>query len=573
MAVLPPLTAWLTDPHAGRGVRLADDSGGWTYVPYPELAAAARRAAAGMRSAGVRPGDVVCLLMPTGLPCLAALFGVWAVGATISPLPPPSFQTDDAYVEHIVAVLEQAAPALVIASGEFGDLAARAMTRAGLPGRPWTPQEITAEAVPDGVAPEGPGSEAHRPVAPPAESIALLQFTSGSTGRPRGVRVSWRNLTANRALQSRLIGWKDGDGFASWLPLHHDMGLIGCCLFPVASQSDLWLMRPDQFIRDPARWLDCFAPGRAAHSAAPSFAFAYAARRVRPRRLDELDLSGWRSVCVGAEAVDPAALSAFARFAAPAGFSPDAYVPSYGLAENTLAVTGAAAPLLIVRPDWAALRMGRAVTVEDTARLGDGEVEPGSGWLVGHGFPQDGDGVAVRILDEDGAPVPAGHLGEIAVSGASVAPGYHAGREGGPDSTRFVEGELRTADAGFLHDGQLFVLGRMGDSLKLRGRSVYVDDLDAKVAAAAGLGRDRAAVVALNDRGRAGVAVFVEAAPGPWTEKVAEMLRAELGPEPALTLVAGRRGLLKRTTSGKLRRRHMWQLLQEGGLEAVTTSL
>ncbi|MCZ4119622.1 AMP-binding protein [Streptomyces sp. H39-S7] len=569
MRDLPPLTAWLTDPHPGRGVRLADDSGGWTYVPYPELAAAAHRAGAAMRAAGVRPGDVVCLLMPTGLPCLAALFGAWAAGATISPLPPPAFQTDDAYVEHIAAILEQAAPALLVASGEFDALAARAMTRAGLPGRPWTPQEITdGPSEPEGSVPDGA-----RPVAPPPEAVALLQFTSGSTGRPRGVQVSWRNLAANRVLQSRLIGWRDGDGFASWLPLHHDMGLIGCCLFPVASQSDLWLMRPEQFIRDPARWLDCFAPGRAAHSAAPSFAFAYAARRVRPRRLDELDLSGWRSVCVGAEAVDPAALSAFARFAAPAGFSPDAYVPSYGLAENTLAVSGAAAPLVILRPDWAALRIGREVTVEDTARLGDRPVEAGSGWLVGHGFPQAGDGVAVRILDEDGAPVPACHLGEIAVSGDSVAAGYHAGREGGPDSTRFVGGELRTGDAGFLHDGQLFVLGRMGDSLKLRGRSVYVDDLDAKVAAVIGLDRDRAAVVALNDRGRAGVAVFVEAAPGPWTEKVTDLLRAELGPEPALTLVAGRRGLLKRTTSGKLRRRHMWQLLQEGGLEAVTTRL
>ncbi|MDF9810931.1 AMP-binding protein [Streptomyces sp. SPB162] len=563
MRDLPPLTAWLTDPRPGRGVHLADDSGGWAYVPYPELAAAAHRAAAAMRSAGVRRGDVVCLLMPTGLPCLAALFGAWAAGATVSPLPPPSFQTDDAYVEHIVAILEQAAPALVVASGEFDALAARAMTRAGLPGRPWTPQEIT-----DGVpVPGDPVPE--DPVAPPQDAIAVLQFTSGSTGRPRGVRVSWQNLAANRALQSRLIGWRDGDGFASWLPLHHDMGLIGCCLFPVASQSDLWLMRPEQFIRDPARWLACFAPGRAAHSAAPSFAFAYAARRVRPRRLDELDLSGWRSVCVGAEAVDPAALSAFARFAAPAGFSPDAYVPSYGLAENTLAVSGATAPLLMLHPDWAALRMGREVVVEATARLGDRAVEPGSGWLVGHGFPQDGDGVAVRILDEDGAPVPAGRLGEIAVSGTSVAAGYHAGREGGPDSTRFVDGELRTADAGFLHDGQLFVLGRMGDSLKLRGRSVYVDDLDAKVAAVIGVDRDRAAVVALNDRGRAGVAVFVEAAPGPWTEKVTEMLRAELGPEPALTLVTGRRGLLKRTTSGKLRRRHMWQLLQEGALSGA----
>ncbi|MDJ0345786.1 AMP-binding protein [Streptomyces sp. H10-C2] len=144
MDVLPPLTAWLTDPHPGRGVRLADDSGGWTYVPYPELAAAAHRVAASMRAAGVRPGDVVCVLMPTGLPCLATLFGAWAAGATISPLPPPSFQTEDAYVEHIVAVLEQAAPALVVASGEFTVLAARAMTGAGLPGRPWTPQETAA---------------------------------------------------------------------------------------------------------------------------------------------------------------------------------------------------------------------------------------------------------------------------------------------------------------------------------------------------------------------------------------------------------------------------------------------
>ncbi|MEU3465704.1 AMP-binding protein [Streptomyces sp. NPDC006733] len=569
MPELPPLTGWLTDPHPGRGVRLADDAGGWTYVPYPELAAAARRTGASMRPAGVRPGDVVCLLMPTGLPALAALFGAWAAGATVSPLPPPSFQSDDAYVEHIAAVLEQAAPALVVASAEFDALAARAMTRAGLPGRP---HRITAGLLEE-TAPEGPWNEGVLPVAPPPDAIALLQFTSGSTGRPRGVRVSWRNLAANRTLQSRLIGWRDGDGFASWLPLHHDMGLIGCCLFPAASQSDLWLMRPEQFIRDPARWLACFAPGRAAHSAAPSFAFAYAARRVRQQRLAELDLSGWRSVCVGAEAVDPAALSAFARFAAPAGFSPDAYVPSYGLAENTLAVSGAAAPLLILRPDWAALRVGRQVTVEETARLDERVVAPGSGWLVGHGFPQDGDGVTVRILDEDGAPVPPGRLGEIAVAGTSVAAGYHAGRGGGPDSTRFVDGELRTADAGFLHGGQLFVLGRMGDSLKLRGRSVYVDDLDAKVAAVIGLDRDRAAVVALNDRGRAGVAVFVEAAPGPWRAALGDLLRAELGPEPALTLVTGRRGLLKRTTSGKLRRRHMWQLLQEGGLSGAVSRI
>ncbi|MFI9724076.1 AMP-binding protein [Streptomyces sp. NPDC052396] len=549
---MSPLLSWLTDPHPERGVRFADDSDGWEFVPYRELARSARRMAAEMTAAGVRPGSVVCLILPSGRSFLSAFFAAWAAGATISPLLPPSFQSDGEYTEYVSGILRQAEPALVVTAEEFAPLVARAMAEAGRADGPWTPRE-------------GPVAAAD---VQPAAGTALLQFTSGSTGEPRGVRVSWANLAANHAVQRRMSGWRDGDGVASWLPLHHDMGLIGCFLFPVAAQSPLWLMRPEQFIRDPARWLACFAPGRAAHSAAPSFAFAYAARRLRPHRLAELDLSGWRTVIIGAEVIDPAALDAFARFAAPAGFSPDAYLPSYGLAENTLAVTGADGPVLLVRPDWSSLRMGRAVTITEETKLGDRPIEPGSGWLVGHGAPHVRDGIGVRVVDEEGRPLPDGRLGEIAVTGTSVAEGYHGGREGG--ATRFAGGELRTGDAGFRHHGELFVLGRMGDSLKLRGRSVYVDDLDAKVAAAAGVAKDRVAVVAVNDRGRAGLAVFVESAPGPWTADVTEALRGELGPEPSLTLVAGRRGLLKRTSSGKPRRRHMWRLLREGAVKGAT---
>ncbi|WP_438297478.1 AMP-binding protein [Streptomyces sp. HUAS TT7] len=539
------LLSWLTAPHSEQGVHLADESDGWEFVPYRELAASARRTATAMTAAGVRPGSVVCLILPSGRDFLSALFGAWAAGATVSPLVPPSFQPDEEYVAYVAAILRQAEPSLVVAAEELAPLVARAMDRAGREDGPWLPREgaVEAEVV-------------------PAAGTALLQFTSGSTGEPRGVRVSWANIAANHAVQGRMVGWRDGDGTASWLPLHHDMGLIGCCLFPVAAQSPLWLMRPEQFIRDPARWLACFAPGKAAHTAAPSFAFAYAARRIRPQRLAKLDLSGLRSVFVGAEAIDPAALDAFARRMEPAGFSRDSFLPAYGLAENTLAVTGADAPVILVRPDWAALRIGEAVTVEEEAKFGDRVVEPGSGWLIGHGAPHAGDDIHVRVLDDDGHPLPEGRLGEIAVTGSSVAGGYHGGREG--SSTRFVDGELRTGDAGFRHNGELFVLGRMGDSLKLRGRSVYVDDLDAKVAAAAGVDKDRVGVVAVNDQGRPGLAVFVETPPGPWAQAVTELLRNELGPEPALTLVTGRRGLLKRTTSGKLRRGQMWRLLREG---------
>lgn len=549
------LNAWLTAPDPRRGVRFlgtdaaADDD--WELVSYPDLASAARRVGAAMRSAGVRPGDVVCLLMRTEPQCLTALFGALAIGATISPLVPSSFEGDEQYVDYVAAILRQAQPALVVTAEEFVPVASRAMRRADRPGSPWVPEEAPDEAA----------------VLAPAE-IPLLQFTSGSTGTPRGVRVSAANLAANFAVQRRLFRWRDGGGVASWLPLHHDMGLISCCLQPITAQGDLWLMRPEQFIRDPARWLGCFTPGRASMSAAPSFAFAYAARRVSAHRLDELDLSEWRGVCVGAEVIDAAALDTFARAAARTGFRHDVFVPSYGLAENTLAVSGGTqARALLVRPDWTSMRFGEAVPVQQVLRLGDEPIERGAGWLAGHGMPAAAEDIGVLIVDDAGTPLPDGHLGEILVTGSSVALGYRGDRSG--TSTRFVDGRLHTGDAGFVHDGELFVLGRMGDSVKLHGRSVYVEDLDARVAAAGALEVRQVAVVAHNEHGQVGLAVFVEAKPGAWVEKVTELLRAELGPDAALTLVSGRRGLIKRTTSGKIRRRHLWQSLRDGRLPAT----
>src|SRR6266566_5028958 len=543
------ITGWLTDPSAHTGVYLADDTGGWDYLPYPELAGAARRVAAALAATGVRRGDVVCVLMPTGYPALSAIYGVWAAGATVCPIVPPSFQPTGEYVRHVAAIVEQAAPALVITSDEFAPLLGTALAMSGRPDAPWVLREASEELAPE------PGGE-----------LALLQFTSGSTGRPRGVRVSFDNLAANLAMLGRWTDWRAGDGVASWLPLHHDMGLIGCLLFPVANQADLWLMRPEQFIRNPRRWLECFDPGKATHSASPSFAFAYAARRIPPERLAGLDLSGWRTVCVGAETTDVSALDSFARFAAPTGFSPAAFLPAYGLAENTLGVTsgrGSARPR-IIRPRWSDVLFGEPVPIDEAARLGDVPVAPGSGWLIGHGRPAEGDDAGVWIAGEDGTALPDGHLGEIVVTGASVADGYHAGRAG--DATRFAGGQLWTGDGGFFAGGELYVLGRMGDSLKLRGRSVYVEDLDATVAAAARLHTGKILAVGGTDRGRAVVAVFAETRPGPWRDDVIGVLRQELGPEPVLTVVCGQRGLIRRTSSGKARRRHMWQMLQGGAL-------
>jgi acyl-CoA synthetase (AMP-forming)/AMP-acid ligase II len=397
--------------------------------------------------------------------------------------------------------------------------------------------------------------------------VAALQFTSGSTRRPRGIQLSWDNIAANLAVLRRWTGWQDGDGAACWLPLNHDMGFIGC-LLPLSRQGDLWLMRPDQFIRDPLRWLSSLGPGRASHAAAPPFGYAYAARRVRPAQWAALDLSGWRTAIVGAEAIDPGVLRAFTAVAGPAGFDPAAFCPAYGLAENTVAVTAGArgGPGRVLRPDWQRLCFGEPVRVLETGGLtlapaaGSGNdgaaARDDAGWLAGHGMPLPADGIGVEIVDVEGAAVPPGTLGEIVVTGQSVAVGY-------VDEAPFG-GRVHSGDAGFVYDGELYVLGRMGDSLKLRARSVYVEDLEAKAQAAAGL--SRLALVSVTDGGRPGIAVFAESAPGDWTAHVTQALRGELGPEPEIVIIAGPRGLIRRTSSGKPRRREMWRLWSAGQL-------
>jgi fatty-acyl-CoA synthase len=551
LQTMPEITSWLTEPVPGRGVHLANDGGGWDFVSYPDLAAQARRTGAELVAAGVRPGDVVCLLMPTGFPYFAAFFGVWVAGATPCPVVPPAFQAHADYVEHVATVLRQAEPSLVVTSPEYVSLVSRAMERAGRDDEPWLHRLGETE-----IEPREPGE------------LGLLQFTSGSTGDPRGARASWGNLAANLGMIYDFVDWRDGDGTASWLPLHHDMGLIGCMICTVSAQGNLWLMQPEQFIRRPAQWLGCFAPGMASHTASPAFGFSYAARRVSAEQMAGLDLSNWRTAMVGAETIDPAALARFAQHAAPAGFRGDVYVPSYGLAEATLAVTVGTGPAArrLVRVETGSLNFGDPVRILDAAPLDERPRSSHEGWLIGHGTPAAGHGVTVRVLGEDGVELPDGSLGEITVTGPNVTDGYHSGREGG--STRFVDGALHTGDAGFLHDGDLYVLGRMGDALKLNGRSVYVEDLDVKVAAACGLDRSRLAVVSVYGAAGGGVALFAEApADGEWAGRARAALRGELGPDCPVTVIAGTRGLVKRTSSGKPRRSHLWRLFQAGRLE------
>ncbi|GIF23853.1 acyl-CoA synthetase (AMP-forming)/AMP-acid ligase II [Actinoplanes tereljensis] len=512
---------WLTDPRPGRGLRIATDDG-WESSSYAELALAARRSGAAMVEAGARPGDVVCLLMPTGYPLLCAFFGAWAAGLTPCMITPPSFSSTAEYTALVEAIVREASPALVVTDEKNAALVAN--------------------------------SHVHREAAEPIEvrpvaddDLAILQFTSGSTGTPRGIPVSWRNLAVNIECSRVWCDWQDGDSGASWLPLYHDMGLIGTLLTIICSQGDLSLMRPAQFLRDPARWLECMTT--AAVTAAPPFALEYAADRIRPERMTGWDFAGWRTMFVGAQTIDPAVLDRFATAFAPAGFNPAALRPAYGMAETTLGVTGTlpgTRPLIVqVEPD--SLRFGRPVKIERQFRLGDAPVPGRGGWFTGCGGPVLD--TEIGIVDEDGTALADGYLGEIVVSGTTVT---------GSEAIH------RTGDAGFRHDGELFVLGRMGDSLKVNGRMVYVEDLEAAVVEATGLPAQRCVVVSVPETDRPGVAVFVEGRPGDWEAAATAVLRARLGADARLRFVLGRPGLIKRTTSGKPRRRELWQGLQDG---------
>ncbi|MFE3000667.1 AMP-binding protein [Nocardia sp. NPDC059246] len=545
---------WLIEPSAGTGLYLADEADGWEYRSYRELADQVWSIADLLRAAGLGSGDGACVIMPTGFPCVAAFYAVWACGGVFTPVAPPMFGDLEQIVAHIAGIVEQAAPHVVVTSPEFETFVRSACLAAG---RTDEPVVVHAAAL--------PAAPATRELADVSE-VALLQFTSGSSGAPRGVRVSWHNLANNIAMITRLIDWQPGETMVSWLPLYHDMGLVGAFLQGVTNQADLYLMRPDQFVRDPLRWLRAMT--HAQHAPSPSFALGYVAHRVRPEEIAGLDLSGWRTLAIGSEPVEVADLQAFADLTGPQGFSMGAFTLAYGLAEATLMVTSSPTrrPITALRLDNPNLRFGERVPLLEEAMLDDTHRVAGAGWITGLGFstPES----IVTVVDDEGRELPDGVLGEMVVTGDSVALGY-SGEASATASTRLENGRLYSGDAGFLYRGEVFVLGRMGTSIKVRGRSVFMEDIESRVAQETGLTKGKLAAVGLVEAGLQGVALFAETAPGDWIPQARDLIRGHLGPAQTVHIVTGPRGLIRRTSSGKPRRRHMWQLLRDGALEGA----
>jgi fatty-acyl-CoA synthase len=529
------------------------DPRGVLIRPYPfsELREDALAMAYRLVASGVRPGDRIALVAETG-PHFAALFcGAVYAGAWPVPLPlPTSFGGKENYIDQIAVQMASAEPRILIYPAELESMALAAAERQGCTGLAW---ETFAEKSADPVDLPSP-----RP-----DDICFLQYSSGSTRFPHGVAVTHRALLANLAGHSHGMEIGATDRCVSWLPWYHDMGLVGCFLSPIGNQFSVDYLKTEDFARRPLAWLDLISrnPGTTV-SFSPTFGYDICARRVSSQTnvAERFDLSRWRIAGNGADMIRPDVMQAFVNTFAAAGFKASSFMPSYGLAEATLAVT--------LMPPGEGIR----VELVEEERLS--------------GTPRDlsrparyraivNCGVAVRgmelaIRGEAGHTLPDHHIGKVWCRGTSVMHSYY--RDAEATEACMVDGWLDTGDMGYMVDGHLFVVGRAKDMIIINGKNHWPQDIEWAVEQLPGFHQGDIAAFALEtENGEEVPAVLVHCRVSDPAERVKlhdeirDKVRSITGMNCIVELVPPR--TLPRTSSGKLSRAKAKKLYLAGEIE------
>lgn len=441
-------------------------------LTYAELELRAKVIAAYLQQ-NLEAGERVLLCYPSGLEYIAAFFGCLYAGMLAVPLYPPHSRRVD---ERLQSVSRDAHPAIALTSTKVYAKMHSADNRLKLEQFPW----IATEHLHTDAAHRELAEQWKKPFLSDS-SLAYLQYTSGSTSTPKGVMVSHGNLLYNLRDTYENLNPKPDDVMISWLPLFHDMGLIFSILYPLYTGIQGVFMPPTAFIESPSRWLKAISRYKGTHSAAPNFAYEYCLDKIPPAERAQLDLRSWRCAVTGAEPVRADTINRFIEGFADANFSINTFSPGYGLAEATLLVTAipeGEKPNLC-RFNQAALE-NRRVIAEDH---GVAEESSSSPILVSCGTPT----LETRVVIADPetmSPCTSNEIGEIWVGGPTVAKGYWQNEEATAEIFRAYlsnSGEgpfLRTGDLGFLHDGQLFVTGRLKDLIIVRGRNHYPQDIE-----------------------------------------------------------------------------------------------
>ena len=544
------------DPSAG--LRFFDRRERITAASYAEIAASAAAIGGKLRALGVAPGERVALIYPTSREFVDVLFGILHAGAVPVPLyPPVRLGRLDEYHRRTAAMLSAAGAVLALADTRLrpllGPTVEQSKPRLGC---------LTLGELPD-------GGLIQPPVERSGDDLGLVQFSSGTTSMPKPVALSNRAILAQVDLINGSwapSGLPRPTGF-SWLPLYHDMGLIGCIFAAMSLPSELTLMGPEVFVARPATWLRGMSQTKASVSVAPNFAYGLCLEKIRDEELEGVDLAAWRVALCGAEPVSPAVLRAFARRFAKWGFREEALTPVYGLSEATLAVSFSPLGQLFESRvyDREMLARGEAVPLDEASGAG---VELAS---LGKALP----GTRMRIVAEPGGgqkgeSLPERRVGRLEVSGPSLMDGYL----GRPEATAEVlqEGWLDTGDLGFLDEGELYLTGRAKDVVILRGRKYAPADIEQALDNVPGV-RKGCSVAASGqvERGdRELLYVFVEKAQKAAPEENLESRVREAILEATGLLVDQvvpvEPGTLPRTSSGKIRRGETLRLHLEGEL-------
>jgi fatty-acyl-CoA synthase len=506
----------------------------------------ARAMAGALQAHGVAPGDHVALLGTTSRLLVTAIQATWlAGGATVVlPLPMRLGSVEEFVAQTRARVRSADAVALLVDR----DLAAFVEPAPGEP-----PMILLDEL--DRAA-HASITMAYEPPTPDLDRLAILQFTSGSTADPKGVMLPHRQVGANLdAITAGIALVPEEDVLVSWLPLYHDMGLIGLLTMPMATGADLVLGAPQDFLAAPARWMEWISRFGGTGTAGPNFAYALAARALG--RMGDIDLSRWRLGLNGAEPIDPNAVEAFVAAGRPHGLDPRSVFCAFGMAEATLGVTfpGIFTGMAVDTVDARTLEQDRYAAPAEVS-------QPNSRRLARLGRPI-GD-LEVRIIDPVTGRLAADReVGELEIRGGSVTTGYYRRPE--VTEATFRDGWLRTGDLAYVAHGELVVCGRIKDVIIVGGRNVFPEDVERAAAEVTGVragnviafgveGRKgREALVVVAEARLRGIGVDGPGQAGPVRSAVAQRVRDAVGlPPEEVVLVAP--GTLPKTSSGKLQR-------------------
>ncbi len=530
----------------------------WTNA---ELAERARMVAAKLQAMGLA-GQRALLLYPAGLDFIAAFFGCLYAGVVAVPAYPPRRNRSLARIQ---AIVDDAQARVALTTGPVFERI--------LPHLDETPELkkvswVSTDELPLAIARDWHQPEVH------GDTLAFLQYTSGSTGIPKGVMLTHANLMHNSALIAYAFEHTRSGAGVFWLPSYHDMGLIGGILQPLYIGQPSMLFSPMSFLQRPFRWLQAISRHRYTISGGPNFAYDLCVEKITAEQRATLDLSSWRLAFNGAEPVRASTLDRFATMFESCGFRREAFYPCYGMAESTLIITGGfKSALPVVRSfDSKALETGQVVDA-----LPD---EEGAQEMVGCGSVLLDQRLAI-VDPHTLTRMPAERVGEIWVSGPSVAQGYW----NRPEQTEQIfrayladSGEgpfLRTGDLGFLKDGELFITGRLKDLMIIRGRNYYPQDIEltaGKSHTRLRSGQGAAFTVELEGKQRLVLVHEVERRQQRELDPVFEAIRREVAAEhelPVDVIVLIKAGSIPKTSSGKIQRHAARQEFLDGTLEIV----